>query len=58
MCFLLEFATAIYFCTALYFYTQVYCYFEQVNVGWKVIKVFLNFEFLSEFGVITVIDRA
>ena len=42
MCFLLEFATAIYFYTALYFYSQVYCYFEQVNVVWKAIKVFLN----------------
>ena len=43
MCFLLEFATVIHFNTARYILCTCFYYnYEQINVGWKVIKVVLN----------------
>ena len=41
----------------MYFYARFYYYFEQVNVGWEVIKVVLNLENSFGFGVIAEKER-
>ena len=41
----------------VFLYKRFYHYFEQVNVGWKVIKVILNLNTFSEFDVVAVKER-
>ena len=55
MCFLLEFPSVIYFNTAMFFHICVYYYFEQINVGWKVIEAVLKL--YGSFGVRRVIVK-